>query len=328
MGRSVQLRLASWYVRTFVRRESWGSPEELARRARRIFGSPPAWSELRSLGLRVRKIDEDEFRGELIEPRNRLPGAILYIHGGGYVACSPRTHRPLTAALARYSRRRVYSLDYRRAPEHRFPAAFDDALSAYRWVIQQEPADSVAVAGDSAGGGLTLSILVAARDGGIELPACAVVYSPWADMEGSEEAAENAERCAMFVPSNIDDFANAYLGSGSRRDPRASPIFADLSGLPPILLQVGESELLKADSRRVHAAVHAAGGRAELEIWPHVFHGWQMLDGIMPESRQAVDRSVAFMLQHLGRGAAAGARSRTPSNYTARPNHVNRQGEG
>ena len=122
-------------------------------------------------------------------------------------------------------------------------------------------------------------------------------------MEGSEEAIENADRCAMFVPSNIDDFAGAYLGNESRRDPRASPIFADLGGLPPVLLQVGESELLKADSRRVHRSILAAGGEAELEIWPHVFHGWQMLDGIMPESRQAVDRSVAFVVRHFDRGS-------------------------
>ena len=112
-------------------------------------------------------------------PRDVLPGAILYIHGGGYVACSAATHRPVTAALARLTHRPVFSLDYRLAPEHLFPSAFDDAFAAYRWMISREDPELLAIAGDSAGGGLALAVLIAARDAGLELPAAAVLYSPW-----------------------------------------------------------------------------------------------------------------------------------------------------
>ncbi len=302
MSRSWQLRLADKYIRTFVRRESWGNTLELTRRARRIFGSPRVWAFARSIGLSIKRVDNSRVHGEWIEPRDSLPGAILYIHGGGYVACSTRTHRPVTAALARLTRRRVFSVDYRLAPEHRFPAAFDDALDAYRWIVGEMDGDAsrIAVAGDSAGGGLSLAVLVAARDNELPLPACAVLYSPWTDMEGLIESPHpNADRCAMFAPPNIDDFSSAYLGDASREDIRASPLRSELHGLPPMLLQVGEPELLVEDSRRVHEKIRAAGGESDLEIWPYAFHGWQMLDGIVPEARMALDQSAAFIVRHL-----------------------------
>lgn len=316
MSGSWQLRLADRYVRAFVRRDSWGDTFQLARRARRIFGSPQVWAYAKSVGLSVERVDDGPVRGEWITPRMPHPGAILYIHGGGYVAGSTSTHRPVTAALARLTRRRVFSLKYRLAPEHRFPAAFDDALHGYRWLLEKLNGDStqISVAGDSAGGGLALSILIAARDQGLPLPVCAVLYSPWTDMEGLIDAPHpNAERCAMFAPTNIDDFAKAYLADASRSDPRASPYFSDMRGLPPILLQVGESELLVDDSRRVHEKIRAAGGQSDLEIWPDVFHGWQMLDGLVPEARVALDQSAAFMVRHLESaraGVTAGGRSR------------------
>jgi acetyl esterase/lipase len=299
---SWQLRLAEGYVRKFVRSGDWGDTRELALRARRIFGAPRIWSYARSVGLAIERVDAGPVRGEWITPRNPYAGAILYIHGGGYVAGSINTHRPMTAALARLTRRRVFSLEYRLAPEHRFPAAFDDALDAYRWILSQNGgrASTIAVAGDSAGGGLTLALLIAARDAGMPLPSCAVMYSPWTDMEGLIDAPHpNAERCAMFVPSNIDDFAQAYLEDASRRDPRASPLHADMHGLPPVLFQVGEPELLVDDSRRVHEKIRAAGGSSSLEVLPDVFHGWQMLDGLIPEAREALDRSAAFIVSHL-----------------------------
>ena len=302
MSRSWQLRLADRYIRTFVRRESWGDTAELTRRARRVFGSPQIWATARSIGLTINRVDKGRVRGEWIEPPNSLPGAILYIHGGGYVACSTRTHRPVTAALARLTRRRLFSLEYRLAPENPFPAAFDDAVEAYRWIVDEMSGDAsrIAVAGDSAGGGLALGALVAARDTGIPLPACAVLYSPWTDMEGLIDAPHpNAERCAMFAPPNIDDFSAAYLGDASRSDIRASPLRSELHGLPPILLQVGETELLVEDSRRVHEKIQAAHGKSELELWPHAFHGWQMLDGLVPEARMALDQSAAFIVHHL-----------------------------
>jgi epsilon-lactone hydrolase len=324
MTPSLQLRVARWYVRTFVRRESWGDPERLARRARRIFGSPGWWAATRSFGVRVKPINESEVRGEWIEPENGLPGTILYIHGGGYVAGSPATHRPVTAALARLTHRAVFSLDYRLAPEHPFPCAFDDAFAAYRWLISREDPRLVTVAGDSAGGGLALAVLIAARDAGLDLPAAAVLYSPWTDMEGSgDSVTDNLERCAMFAPSNIDDFAAAYLGVASRRDVRASPGTADLSGLPPILLQAGDTELLLGDSVRVDHAISEAGGTSEMSIYDHVFHGWQMLDGLMPESARALEESADFVVKHIEK-AAAGAFPRTPANIHLSDTTANR----
>ena len=303
MTASLRLRLADRYVRTLVKRESWGDSDKLARRARRIFGSPRFWSRGRSIGLRVSRVETPIVSGEWIEPPDSLPGVVLYIHGGGYVACSARTHRPLTSALARLTRRRIFSLDYRLAPEHRFPAAFDDSVAAYRWVLREIGGDAtqLAVAGDSAGGGLALATVVAMRDGGLPLPSSVVLFSPWTEMEGLIDAPHpNVERCAMFAPSNIDEFAEAYLGRASRADPRASPLRSDLRGLPPILFQVGEQELLLDDSRRVHEKILDAGGESELEVWPHVFHGWQMLDGLIPEARQALERASAFIVGHLG----------------------------
>jgi monoterpene epsilon-lactone hydrolase len=323
MKPSLQLRAAAWYIRKFVRRQSWGEADQLARRARRVFGSPRWWANARSLGLNVRSVDEGDVRGEWIEPRNPRPGTILYIHGGGYVSCSAATHRPATAALARRTQRRVFSVEYRLAPEHRFPAAFDDAFAAYRWMLSHDRPDNVALAGDSAGGGLALAVLVAARDSAVPLPACAVLFSPWTDMEGSEESMDlNAARCAMFAPANIDDFATAYLGDASRRDPRASPGTADLSGLPPLLMQVGDTELLLGDSARVHASILESGGECELQTFEHVFHGWQMLDGIMPEASAALDLAADFIDRHLS-GAAAGGMPRTAANIPFTETHAN-----
>ena len=314
MTASLRLRLADRYIRALVKRETWGDSDRLARRARRLFGSPGIWSLGRSLGLRVTNVRLPDVRGEWIEPPNRLPGAILYLHGGGYVACSARTHRPVTSALARLTRRRIFSVDYRLAPEHRFPAAFDDSVAAYRWLLREVGGESaqLVIAGDSAGGGLALATAVATRDAGLLLPSSLVLFSPWTDMEGLIDAPHpNVDRCAMFMPANIDEFAAAYLGTASREDPRASPLRSDFHALPPVLLQVGERELLLDDSRRVHERIIAAGGRSELEIWPHVFHGWQMLDGLLPEARQALERAAAFMLGHLGDPANPAGRWRT-----------------
>jgi acetyl esterase/lipase len=215
--------------------------------------------------------------------------------------------------------RRVFSLDYRLAPENRFPAAFDDVLDAYRWILEECSGDSscIAVAGDSAGGGLTLALLAAARDTSLPLPACAVLYSPWTDMIGARGAPHpNSDRCAMFAPSNIDDFAEAYLAKASRSDPRASPLEAPLHGLPPIMFQVGEPELLVDDSRRAHEKIRSAGGASVLEIWPHVFHGWQMLDGLVPEARAALEQSTDFIVKHLETSpVTSGERLRTAPNF-------------
>jgi acetyl esterase/lipase len=229
------------------------------------------------------------------------PGAILYVHGGGYISCSPATHRPVTATLARFTRMRVFSLDYRLAPETRFPGALDDVVAAYRWLaeVKSIPVDSLAIGGDSAGGGLTLALLLKARELDLPMPACAVCFSPWTDLAGKgASVVANKASCAMFTPENISDFASAYLGNASPHDPYASPVYADLSGLPPILLHVSSAELLLDDSRRIHDNVQRAGGSSTIEIFDGVSHGWQMLEGLVPEARASLRSAAHFIVEH------------------------------
>jgi acetyl esterase/lipase len=294
---SWQLRVVDKYIRMVVKTASWGEPAKLARRARRHFGAPVLWGRLVSRGLKIQRADEGGIRGEWIEPEESKPGVILYMHGGGYVACSPRTHRSVTARLARLTQLRVFSLDYRLAPERPFPAAYDDAIAAYSWLSRQE--DSIAVAGDSAGGGLALALLAAARDLALVRPACGVLFSPWTDLAGTGESGRvNAGRCAMFEPANGEQFARAYLGTESPSDPRASPLFQDLGALPPVLLEVGETAVLLDDSRRVDERIRSMGGESFLNVLPNVSHGWQLLDGIVPEARESLVRAAAFIGQH------------------------------
>lgn len=287
----------------FVRRRSWGADERaVARRARRLFGAPLPFQWLRTLGSNVRPINESGMRGEWVEPERADDGVILYVHGGGFVSCSPATHRPIAAALARLARRRVFSPDYRLAPEHRYPAALEDVVAAYNWLLTERniPPGAISFAGDSAGGGLVLSSLLRLRDACAPLPACAVCFSPWTDLAGAGESHHfNEGRCAMFRMENNDDFAAAYLGDASPRDPYASPVYADLSGLPPLLLQVGSTELLLDDARRVHHKIQAARGTSRLEIYEDVAHCWQMLDGFVPEARASLRQAASFIREPL-----------------------------
>jgi acetyl esterase/lipase len=298
---SWQARCLNASVRIFVRRRKWGVDDRaVARRARRLFGAPFPYQWLQTRGLRLLEVREEGVRGEWVEPANPIQGAILYIHGGGFVSCSAATHRPVTAALARLSRRRVFSLDYRIAPEHRFPMALDDAVAGYRWMLEQGiTANMISLVGDSAGGGLVLSTLLRARDAGLPLPSCAVCFSPWTDLAGTGASVRfNDNRCAMFHTENIAEFAVVYLGDASPHDAYASPAFASFGELPPILLQVGSTELLLDDSRRVHDKIQEAKGTSKLEIYDNLVHGWQLLYGIVPEARVALRQAAKFICEH------------------------------
>jgi epsilon-lactone hydrolase len=298
---SWQARGLALGIQVVMRRATWGDPEALAQRARRLFGAPNPLGWLRTRGVRIDPVEEGVVRGEWLSAARSMRGTILYLHGGGYVAGSPATHRPITAALARLAERRVFALSYRLAPEHRFPAALDDAVVAYRWLLEQGvTADSLALAGDSAGGGLVIATLVKARDLGLPLPTAAVCFSPWTDLAATGESLlTNNGRCAMFRPENMGEFARVYLGSASPRDPYASPLYADLARLPPLLLQVSSSEILLDDSRRLHARALAAGTSSTLQIFDGLFHVWQILDGIVPESRKALHQAAAFINAHI-----------------------------
>ena len=315
MSPSWQARGISAIIGRFIRRRRWGADAAgVARRARLIFGAPWPYQWLRTRGLNVRAVNDAGVCGEWLEPAaggGNGGGVILYLHGGGFVSCSPATHRPVTAALARLTGWRVFSLDYRLAPEHRYPAALDDAVAAYEWLLAREgvPAGSICVAGDSAGGGLVVGSLLRLRDAGLAPPACAVCFSPWLDLAGEGESVRaNDGLCAMFRTENIEEFAAAYLPAGaSPRDPYASPAHAeDLRGLPPLLLQVGSTELLLDDARGLHRSIRAAGGASRLEIYDDLPHGWQMLDGLVPEARAALRQAASFIRERVPTASGGG----------------------
>ena len=299
---SWQSQLLTLGAKALVRRRHWGDEAALARRARRVFGAPAPYSWLASLGLSRQRVHTSDVHGEWLIPKAPLPGVVLYVHGGGFVAGSPATHRPITAALARFTGRRVLSIEYRLAPEHRFPAAHDDVLSAYEWLLATGTSSSlIAVAGDSAGGNLALALGARLRTLRRPVPGCIVGFSPWTDLRGCGESVRaNNGRCAMFRPENLTDFAAATLGTTPADTPGASPLLADLTGLPPVLLHVGSTELLLDDSRAMDARIRAAGGQCQLRIFDNVAHCWQMLVPFVPEAGASLRAAAAFIGEHVG----------------------------
>ncbi len=223
------------------------------------------------------------------------PRTLLYLHGGGYIACSPWTHRPFTKAFAKAGLR-VFAPDYRLAPEHPYPAALDDAVAAYRGLLDAG-AQGVVVAGDSAGGGLVLALMLRLRDLGLPLPARAALFSPWTDLAATGESVQaNTRRDAMFFGDGIARGADAYVGTADRLSPLISPLYGDLAGLPPLLVHVGANEVLRDDSTRLADRALAAGVAVDLRVWPVVPHVWQIMSQFIPEGRQSLDAAARFLL--------------------------------
>jgi acetyl esterase/lipase len=310
---SLASRLYRSYSRVVIRRQRWGAtPDALARRARRVFHLPEPLRRLGAPGARATPVAEPSgVRGEWVDAVGAAPpaGVLLYVHGGGYVAGAAADRRPIAAALARAAGCRVFSTDYRLAPEAPFPAAVDDVVAAYRWLLTTgAPGAPVALAGDSAGGGLVLLLAQRARDAGLAPPACVAALSPWTDLAGGGASVRaNAGRDDMFHPSSIRDFAAAYLGGAAPSDPRASPLHGAAHGLPPVLMHVGATELLLDDARAMHARLLAAGGASRLEVYDGVAHAWHLLVPVMPEAVRAVGDVAGFVRAHLAAARARGA---------------------
>jgi acetyl esterase/lipase len=225
---------------------------------------------------------------------------IYYLHGGGYVACSINTHREMVSRLARAAKARGLLIDYRLAPGHPFPAAVEDAVTGYRWLLSRgiKPA-RMAIAGESAGGGLSVATLVALRDALEPLPAAAVLASPWVDMEiVGESMVTRAAIDPVVQPDTLRAMARAYLGKADPRAPLASPIHADLAGLPPLLIQVGTAEVLYDDAARLAQRAESAGVEVVLEPWPDMIHMWHAFASILPEGQQAINRIGEFVQKH------------------------------
>ena len=228
-------------------------------------------------------------------------GALLYFHGGGFFIGSAHGYRVLSAELARAAGITMWSVDYRLAPEHPFPAALDDCVNAYRALVASGIAPGrIVLAGDSAGGGLVFSTLLALREAGDPLPAAGLALSPWANLAcDGETLASKAEEDPSLTPAGLKAGATHYLGEGDPREPLASPAFADLSGLPPLMIQVGSAEILLDDSVRLARAAGAAGTPVRLEIWPnmpHVFHAFAFM---LEAGRLAIEDAGAFMRQAI-----------------------------
>lgn len=243
----------------------------------------------------------------IVPPDVATDAVLLYLHGGGYAAGSFVTHRVVAEKVAQLARVRALLPAYRLAPEHRFPAAVDDAVAVYRWLIQDYNADParVVVAGDSAGGGLTIVLAVSARDSGLPLPAALACVSPWTDLAGTGESMRTkAGVDPCFTPEDLHLQAREYLGDADPMHPLASPLYADLHGLPPVMAQVGEDELLLDDARRLVERARAVSVDATLEVWPGLWHIFAT-QGTFPESRQAMQRLGRFLRRHVEAHAAA-----------------------
>ena len=233
-------------------------------------------------------------------PETEDKRVIQYLHGGAYVRGSINTHRELISRLARATRARALAIGYRRAPEDPFPAAVEDSIAAYRWLISSgaDPARLV-IAGDSAGGGLTMATLVALRDAGDPLPAAAVCLSPWVDLEMlGESMTIRDEVDPMIHRDSLLVAAKAYLGDAHPRTPLAAPLYADLRGLPPLLIQVGTAETLLDDATRLAERARAAGVDVIYEPWDDMFHVWQFCASMLPEGQEALDRIGGFVRKH------------------------------
>lgn len=241
----------------------------------------------------------------------RIPGCtdavLLYLHGGGYVVGSARTGASLAAQLARRIGARAVSLDYRLAPEHPYPAALHDGLAAYRELLDAGiPPEHLVVAGDSAGGGLAVATLLAARDAGLPRPAAAAVFSPWADLTLSGSSMRTKHGIdPLFTRERLRTYADAYLGDRDGSETLASPVFADLTGLPALLVQVGSHEVLLDDAVRLAGAAGRADLQVTLEVTTGVPHVFQNFAGALDEADQALDRCGLFLSRHLPASAPA-----------------------
>jgi epsilon-lactone hydrolase len=296
---SFQSRLGCAWVRFYVKNKPPGEAA-LVEFTRRRFRTPDWLVWLHSLGVKIERVDSP-VKGEWISTAEPASDRVIYyLHGGGYISGSAKSCRPITATLAGHLKGRVFGLDYRLAPEHRFPAGLDDAVEGYRWLLANgiEP-QSIAVVGDSAGGGMALALAVQLRDAGEALPVSLVCLSPWTDMTSESNSLQaNSERDSMFVAEDIERYAHAYLGDHSRRDPLASPLFADPRGLPPLLIQVGRDEVLLDDARGVHTKALATGVPSTLYIYEHVPHGWHYGAPFVPEARAALLEVTEFIARY------------------------------
>ncbi len=257
---------------------------------------------LTASGVRVERDEVHGLEAEWLVPK-QAPEAklLLYLHGGAYVMGGGATHRQFVSYLARAAGVRALLPEYRLAPEHPFPAAVDDAVGLYRALLADGyAAEDIVVAGDSAGGGLTLAMLLALRDGDDPLPAAACLLSPWLDLAATGETmSTHAQQDPWFKAEDMSFVSSYYCAEHQLRNPLVSPVYGDLSGLPPVYIQVGADEILLSDSTRAAEKIKAAGGQVDLEVWSGMWHVFQVFVRQMPESRAAIAKLGAYIRKAL-----------------------------
>lgn len=237
------------------------------------------------------------------DKKTERQGIILYFHGGGYHIGSPVTHRRLVYNISRVAKARALSVDYRMAPEHPFPAPVEDAMSAYMWLLEKNYRPSeIVVMGDSAGGGLAMALLLALKEKKMQLPAAAVLMSPWVDLKATGDTLfSKAKEDPWLSASALRSWASSYLQDHSPENQLASPLYGDLSGLPPVLIHVGTSEILLDDSRRFHQKLKEHNVEVELKTWPEMIHVFQAFDRFFSDARQSIAEMGKFANRHFSR---------------------------
>ena len=254
-------------------------------------------------GVRFEEVNMGGVPATLVLPEVQDSDIVLvYIHGGAYIVGEPAGYRGIGGNYAKLLGARVFIPDYRLAPEHPFPAAIDDGLRAYEWLLEQGiPSRKIAFAGESAGGAMVVSVMVAAKQKGLSLPAAGVAISPWANLEHTGASMTNR---GGLDPLNtkplLDLLARTFLSGALPNHPLASPVFADVTGLPPILVQIGENELMLSDAIRLASHLAENRVRVNLEVWPQMPHAWHFFQSFLPEAEQALRESARFISETVG----------------------------
>jgi monoterpene epsilon-lactone hydrolase len=315
MKRSLRLRLLSLVLRLVVKTGlGWiKTPQAMRahfeRDARRLFKAP---DDANFVTDAIRRNDDGPGNGAPIEALWASRGrpdrrkVILYLHGGAFLAGSIRTHRHLAAYLAGAAGVRTILPEYRLAPEHPFPAALDDAFTVYKHLLASGyEARQIALAGDSAGGGLVFSLLLKCAEHGLPRPACVVAFSPWADMTMTRGSLRrNALRDMMLPVRRFPEVVSYYLQGASNTDPLVSPVYGEYVDPPPAMITASKTEILRDDAVAMADRLRAAGGDVALELWKDMPHAWPFFAGMVVEADRTVARAGQFIARHLGAAAA------------------------
>jgi len=291
---SLRAEILRFGLRQFVKRRR--RPFDLAtlrrdmRRMERFVPPPPS-------GTEITRVQAGELTMHRVTTAASRPDCnVLYLHGGAYVSGTPNFYRHFTWRIANATKARIWTLQYRLAPEHPFPAALEDAVSAYLWLAREIGSRRLWVMGDSAGAGLSLCLLLKLRDLGEPLPDAAVAMSPWTDLALSGVSLlKNAAADPMLNVSDLPELARSYLAGADPRNPYVSPLYGDPSGLPPVLIQVGSDEILRDDAERMAEKLRQANPRSRLEIWPRMPHAFQLFVPALPESHRAIAQIGDFI---------------------------------